>query len=373
MKISILTGFDGSCPHWPEGVTRQDDRTFVLRPSHRKLPGVSEEAPGMGSRFSTRIMNSDRKTLSVTIIADWETAARTCHHDLGYVRHGMEKEWTMIPGQRNGATVEYRLDVRPGVTHLGLYPEYNYEQCRKFIVNLKRRGVDIRAIGQSREKRDLWLICLPSSNPAAVNFLLQVRDHAYETAGSYCAEGVVDFLLSGDALSQYLCSKFNVFIAPMTNPDGVYNGMSRLTWEKGADLNRVHTVADEAHTVLKHALDEVCPAVYMNIHNWTDKFMDGLLCNEQTVADLIRRHMPDDTLHYKHWFVQTLADWLNENKMTTVPDKYESWKGYCREQFGAMAVCCEFPWFALDTAAMRKKGVQAFISLALTAIEERKL
>ena len=75
--------------------------------------------------------------------------------------------------------------------------------------------------------------------------MIMARNHAYESAGNYCIDGMVDFLLSRDSLAEYLLTKFSFHILQMTNPDGVYKGLSRLSSPKGADLNRLVTVPNK--------------------------------------------------------------------------------------------------------------------------------
>ena len=123
--------------------------------------------------------------------------------------------------------MEYHLLLAPGLTHLGLFPEYNVEQLTGFVRELRRQGVSVELVGRSRERRPIWMINFKSPNPKAMPFFIQARDHAYETAGSYSAEGVARFLAADDPMARYLREKFSVHIMPMTNPDGVYNGMSQ--------------------------------------------------------------------------------------------------------------------------------------------------
>ncbi len=380
MQVEVLTGFDGSSPYADAGVRWESERQVVLRPGLRRVAGRSEEAPGAGSRFSTRLRNVSGAAAPLTVVADWEAPGRVGGHDLGYWRPEGAAEWTMIPGHRRGATrIEYALEVPPGTTELGLYPEFNCGACDAFVTDCARRGVGTEVIGKSREGRDLWLLTLPSPNAEARPFFFQARDHAYETAGSYAVLGVVDFLLGGAPLARYLRSKFRVHIVPMTNPDGVYNGMSRLTWEQGADMNRVQTVPDPAHDALQTAIDCVRPVVHMNLHNWTSKFTDGLLANDASIAERILVHLPADSAHHKRWQVESTADYIRKAGWADLPPEVVrekrrqawSWKNYCQEQFGAVGVNFEFPWFALDTAAMRAKGARAFAALALAAIDEK--
>lgn len=381
MSVEIITGFDGASPYSNAGVKRESENRAVVLPSLRRMPGNSEEAPGAGSRLNVRLQNKTGKTQSFTVVADWEKPTRLSGHDIGYLHAGDGGGWRMIPGFRRGTTrIEYQLDLLPGVTGLGLFPEFNYTACKEFIADCKTRGADVEIIGQSREKRDMWMLSLPSANKDARPFFLQARDHAYESAGSYSVLGIVHFLLGTSAPADYIRSKFNIFIVPMTNPDGVYNGMSRLTWEQGADMNRINTVPDAAHDALQAAIDRVRPVVHMNIHNWTNKFVDGLLANDQPIAEKILTHMPADNAHFKRWKVETTADYIRNAGWDKLPEDEIrekrragwSWKNYCQENFDAVGVNFEFPWFGLDTAAMQAKGVRAFCALALAAIEERK-
>ena len=373
MSLEILTGFDGSCPHSRRGVKRDRKGHFTLYPWVRKTKGINEEVAGCGSRLSTRIRNKGSRTLKTVLTVDWSTDKRTGGHDLGYIRREGEDEWTMIPGVRSGSIVKYHLEVPAGVMELGLYPEYNCSMCRQYVKRLESLGVEVEKIGKSRQKREIWQISFPSKNRKAGNFFIQARDHAYETAGSYCVEGVTDFLVSGLPLANYLRSKFNIYIVPMTNPDGVYNGMSRLTWERGADMHGSHAQRDAAHETLKRAVDKVRPLVHMNIHSWTHKFVDGLLANEQNILEHILEHMPADHAHYKRWHLQTPTAWLKAREKRINHEARKNWKDYVREEFNAIGVIFEFPWFMRNTADMREMGRRAFIALALAVIEEESL
>ncbi|MDW7656214.1 MAG: M14 family zinc carboxypeptidase [Bacillota bacterium] len=284
-----------------------------------------------------------------------------------------DSDWVMVTGIILETTVVFDLDIPSGISQFGLFPEYNYAAYLNLIESLHDKPVEIEKVGSSREMRDILLLHVRSENAGARDFFIQARDHSYETAGSYCIEGILDFLLSEDPVCHYIRSKFSFHILPMSNPDGVYNGMSRLTWERGANMNRVHTEADKAHDALKKAIDSVKPFVHMNIHNWTIRSIDGLLANDRCIADRICSYMPDDAAHYKKWVIETREDFCKSKNVPVVPVEDLSWKDYCYEHFGARGVTFEFPWFTLNTAAMKRKGKQALIALALSVIEEDRL
>ncbi len=401
-EVEVITGFDGSCPHSTEGV-RQDGRAvWTVFPNHRAMSGLGEEgAPGGGSRLSVRLRNQGGTAAEFTLIADWGTEKRIQHHDIGFIRNDDAAEWTMIPGFRDGAKIAYRLKLDPGVTHLGLCPEYNYSQCAAWVESMRGKGVAVGKAGCSRENRDIWLLQWKSPSKTAKNLLVHARDHAYETAGSYCVEGIGDFLNSECPISQYIRSKFNVWINPMTNPDGVHNGMSQRTWERGPRLDAAFRDQDEpdsAYDAIKNTINKLKPDVFLTMHNWTDKFGDGLLYGEsEGIAQEIQRRMPDDTAHFKKWkAVQGSYQKLKEMRLTDFKKYHDTfiapgggkesdyivssltklssmWTSYCEERFGTTALACEFPWFALNTEEMREKGKRFFQALALSVVEKENL
>jgi Zinc carboxypeptidase len=368
----VLTDFDGASP-CSQVAVKKTETGYLFFPGYRKQKGVDEEQRGGGARFSTRIVNDSDKDIKFEALVDWESESRIRNRDIGFIRHESEEEWIMIPGKCKGSTASYNIILKPGTTHLGLYPAYNYEKYLEFISRMKKDGVKVELMGKSREDRDIHLVRIGKIDRSLPNFLIQARDHAYETAGSYCVEGIADFLLSGNELASYILSKFNVYILPMTNVDGVYNGMSRLTWEKGANLNREFTGADGAWDAIKKTIDRLKPAGYMNIHNFQDKFTDGLYVNEERIAETFQRFMKADTEHCKSWEICTHSDFLRINDVMSCPPEHRSWKNYVKNNFNGIAITFEFPWFMMNSASMREKGKKAFIAHVLTVIEDKKL
>ena len=377
MSIKIIAGFDGSSPHSDAGVRQDGENRFTVYPSWRKVAGIDEESIGNGSRFYIKIKNDSSQTAGVFISADWETSKRIEHHDYGFIRHESEEEWTQVVGITNGNTkINYNLNIKPGVTELGLVPAYNVEKLTSSLNELREKGLKVETVGKSGQGRNLSLISIPSENKNALNFFIQARDHAYETAGSYCVEGIIDFLLGDSHDSKLLRDRFNFFIMPMTNPDGVFSGLSRLTYENGFNNDRLYWnngPGPEGKTLIQ-TLDRIQPAAYMNIHNYAMKFIDGLLtCESSDFVKKIIRRLPADHEHHKEWFIMTDEEWCKRNNYKEYPKNCWGGKNYCKDKFGTLSVIFELPWFGRNTAIMKERGVKALTAFAHTAIEELKI
>jgi hypothetical protein len=187
---------------------------------------------------------------------------------------------------------------------------------------------------------------------------------------------MVAFLTSAAFMAKYLRSKYHFHIMPMANPDGVGMGLSRLTHERGLNLDRIYwnEGAGPEVGILLQILDRLQPKVYMNIHNYAIKFIDGLLTpNSHEFVDKILQHLPADAAHYRRWFIVTDKEWFEKNHVTEYPRDCLGGRQYCKDKFGALAVVFEFPWFGRNTALMREKGVAALTALGLAAVEELKL
>lgn len=368
MSVRILVGHDGSCPHVKRGVVPEGARTF------RILPDIDlrEPLPG-GARMNVRLKNTGSRRYRVAVTVDWQGSHRAVNYDMGFVRHRDEQEWTQVKGHRRRNIVRFNLSVRPGLTEFGLYPAYNYRTYCTFMRRLEKSGAQVKRLAMSREKREVWLATFPALTKNARHFVVQARDHAYETAGSFCIEGIATFLASDDPVARFLRSKFTVVLIPMTNPDGVYNGFTRFTRENGTDMNRMITRPDPVHRALKRRIDALRPFVHLNLHNWQKKNLDGLLCYHTDTARRFEELLPADQAHEKKWLVETIQDYLTARKLTAIPETAKSWKDYCTETFDGEGMVLEFPWYQRTTADMRQKGADAFKAMALAVIEKHGL
>ena len=362
-KLKIITGFDGASPFSADGVTENQDGTFEVRPSWRSEPGISEEALGCGSRFSIKVENCTEHNQQFDCFINWqdENQCRLKYHDFVMVLFPDSDEWEIVMVKLRDSGAELSIQLPPGITHIGTSPWYGYQTAVDYV-NSKYglTGVTTFSAGRSNEGREIPVLLLDyPADGEKQDVMIIARNHAYESAGSFCIEGMVDELLSGSTEAQALLKKYRLHFLPMTNPDGVYNGISRLTAPNGADLNRSIKQDDAAWQALKNYIDKIKPQYLLNIHHWMDKEKDGLLTNTKEDAEHFKALMPDLVEDKHYWMLEWTQLYLDQHGFDTCPEECKSWKDYTLENFGTLAITLEFPWFNRTTARMREIGRQA--------------
>ncbi len=363
--LRIITGFDGACPFSRKGISTLPDGVCEIKPSWRPAPGLGEEAIGGGSRFSVKVENPGLAHKLFRCYINWEDDAqiRLRFHDWVCVLFpGAGESWVAYPAQLRPPGAYIEISLPPGVTHIGMSPYYGYGMGLEYLHGKAGTdGAEYLSAGNSEEGRNIPVLVLHPSRDCveAADVVIVARNHAYESAGNFCCEGMIDFLTSGASEAERLRKNYRFHFLPLTNPDGVYNGMGRLTSPRGADLNRSRKQDDAAWYSLKNYLDLVRPSMFINIHNWMSKDTDGLLGNSREFTEKFSELMPDMHRDGKYWYQDWIELYLKRRNLKVVPDQDKSWKDYVLENFGGTAVCLEFPWFGRSCARMREIGLQS--------------
>jgi hypothetical protein len=362
IAIKIITDFDGASPSSERGVIQHGDGDFEVCPSWRKAVGIGEEAIGGGSSFSIRVENTASSPRPFRCYINWQDTAglRLKYHDVVYILLPDRSEWETVYGKLHQGGVNLELSLNPGITHIAASPWYGYTTaCNYLHTKVKHSEVELLSIGRSEENRDIPALIIDNHIAAKSNVLVMARNHAYESAGSFCLEGMIDWLLTDTEITRKLKNQHRFHFLPMTNPDGVFNGMSRLTSPQGADINRCRVQNDEAWHSLKNYLDQVKPAFLLNVHNWMFKTEDGLLANEKSTAEKFRQLMPDQAQDGHVWRLEWTDLFLQTRNLKTCPPEFESWKDYTKKHYATLAITLEFPWFNRSTRRMREIGCQS--------------
>lgn len=371
--VRIVVGFDGSCPHNPAGVKQEGPNRFRILPSWRSSPGIDEEAVGRSTRLGFKVVNARQAAATVELLIDWQyhdappkdrpsfssVDEFMSYRDFVVVRCPSSKKWRTVMADVTDSVGHVRIEAPPGETEIHWHPPYNYAQSEEFVDSLRSHPlVKVEKIGESPEKRNLWMLQITDASPRSKkNFLIRARVHPYESASSYCMEGMVRWLLSDEAYAAAAMREYVFYVIPMANPDGVHNGLGALTAPRGADVCFIPYKPDAVNLPLKQAIDRVRPDVAIDLHNWQNKHTDGLLGLHPIIRERFVRYMPDQLEFGKQWTIRDPSPLPSK-----VPEK-ELLRTYCERNFDAVAVAFEFPWFGRTSDDMLATGRKALWSL----------
>jgi hypothetical protein len=112
------------------------------------------------------------------------------------------------------------------------YP-YTFTHLNSYINSIMGNPyINIQIPGYSQGGKPIYLFKITNSNiPASgkKRILMHARTHPAETPSSFLIEGMINFLLTGTQEVSNILSKFEFYIFPMQNVDGVIAGNYRST------------------------------------------------------------------------------------------------------------------------------------------------
>jgi murein tripeptide amidase MpaA len=177
-------------------------------------------------------------------------------------------------------------------------------------------AVAVTSIGRSHEGRELPLLRV--GNPQTpMRILIRARAHPWETGGSWVIEGLMEALLSAQAVHARRLEHLAFDVLPMANPDGVAAGRSRFN-AAGMDLNRGWLESADARLAPENAALERWVTArqaegtrfgfFLDLHNdHYGKIHAGLPAGDPEAFDrLVRRY--EALLKAHTWFTEGLVN-----------------------------------------------------------------
>ncbi len=349
LNLHVFTNFDGAPP---EGrVLRRGNDFFDIK--------AFSETDSEALRLEIGIENRAETGEAIELQINWPSVPFSDLRDCFYWSHERSDDWIPVVGETIPGRSTIHMEIPSGWGLFCLQPRYGVEDLEKYIYRLKSPFVTADAFGESEYSRQLTLLRI--GNPGGRRFLFTARNHPDESAGSFCIEGMIDFLISNDPLAQYARREMSFNFIPMTNPDGVADGMSRYSSVNGADMNRTpdwnranrrNYKDDVVLNACFACYDELRPNIFINLHSNLLRFKDTIRAADAGVIERFTRFMPDQIEYGKTW--EKLID--PQQDMPT---------GYCAEKFGTVPLLLTIPWFMRNAAAMRETGKQIIKSLIL--------
>jgi hypothetical protein len=377
-----LTGHvDGGNPRHASRIHREGADAFRVLPTWEGDPTTV-----YGLAFAVAVENVAATAKPISVRVDWGTSAHIKYKSTYYLNREGEEDWTELEASVDGQVASVAFNAQPGVSYLGLAPMYDYSTYLAFVDVLgQRREAEVRLAGKSREGREIWHVQAPPRGAVdAEPMFFACRNNACESGGNFMIEGMLRFLLSGEPDAVDLRRRFTFHFLPMTNPDGVVNGLERVTaLENGADLGRMNTAADPAHDAIRACLEAVRPTVFVNLHNWMIPDVDGLLCNDELyarrLAELLVPLGASPKRYHREWYSDEIAEVEERGDDTLYPagglaelhkQSGGTWKDFCRERFGARGMEVEFPWHGRTVDDMRQLGTALLKAVCVIRLGE---
>jgi hypothetical protein len=366
-KLTVTGHFDGGNPRPASRIREDEPGVFTVMPTWERSPMHS-----YGLAFAVMVTNPGAQPVHLTVNVDWGTPEHMQYKGFYYVNREGDEDWTEIKASLSGAVAKVSFDAEPGVSCLSLSPMYNYSTYLAFADALgERTDAEVALAGKSRQGREIWRIQIPPKQASGAEPVVFIsRNNACETSGNFMIEGMVRLLLSGTPEVAELTKLFTFHFLPMTNPDGVHDGLERDTAVKdGAWIGRVNANPDPAHDAIRKTLELVRPAVFVNLHNWMMNDVDGLLCNEELYAKRLSELLPRLGKYprrwHREWYSADATEVEDRGDGTVYPlsrlselhkESGGTWKDFCRETFGSRAMAVEFPWRGRTVEDMRDLG-----------------
>lgn len=298
MAIRVEVVRDGGNPQQPSAIERLGANRFRVRP-------YSEDGDANYKfALNVRLANDGHEPDPVALEVDWADEEYMEARRFLYVGSG--DHWRLTPTVLSGPVSTANLLLSPGECSVGLSPAYGLSDYETWAAESSAAAYRRRVAGLSNEGREIHAYELGDGGIAV---LVTGRYHPYETASSFCLEGMMDWLAGSGAEQEALLSQHTFTFVPLPNPDGVFAGLCKRTAVHGVDLSHEGAQGrDGTNRVLLGIIDAVRPQAFLDIHGWMYLEQDGLHYLDDGLGERFATHLADHPLFVGNKWKGTTGD-----------------------------------------------------------------
>jgi len=298
MSVRIQIVRDGGNPQQPSAIEQPSANRLRVRP-------YSEDGDANYKfALNIRLVNHGTESEPVALEVDWADEHYMEARRFLYVGSG--DHWRLTPTVLSGSVSTANLLLSPGECSVGLSPAYGLGEYEPWATGTSAAAYRRRVAGHSNEGREIHAYELGAG---ARRILVTGRYHPYETASSFCLEGMMDWLARPGAEQEALLAGHTFTFVPLPNPDGVHQGLCKRTAVGGVDLSHEGALGlDATNRTLLGVIDDVRPQGFLDVHGWMYLEQDGLHFLDAGLGDRFAAHLDKHPLFVGNKWKGTSGD-----------------------------------------------------------------
>jgi hypothetical protein len=341
--------FPGANPNTAERISLTGGR-LVVRP-------FAEDRAGPAYTFMLRFRLIVDEPGPVVIEVDWAEPSYMHLRTSIHFAQADSSDWHVLTGTVIDETrCEFMFDQPPGTYEISLSPTYDLDRLRRLAEDCGD-AVDVRVVGETGDAAGVHSFRLGGGAGERPVIVAVGRVHPYETAGSYCLEGVIRRYAGDPEYAERLTRGFDWVVVPVASPEGVRKGFCRYSGSGGYGYDNCREVGpDDPFVLLLSELRTRNEVVgYLDIHNWMHQDRDGI--SYANCLDMLRfrRLLNAERPHDKPW--------LGKRGRMCMARKT---RGVMRvmQRAGAFCLALEYPWGGRTAEGMAGLGQASALAFA---------
>jgi hypothetical protein len=342
--LEVTGNFDGGNPQDQEYILPIGENGYSI------FPYSEDEDPVYKFRLDLKIKKQAAEEGRLLLLFDWKDERYIQYRSRLYLK-SPGRDWNGLDGKVEGSTITLSFSPPPGETYVTLNPKYDY---RDYLTLVTRCANSERFMTQllytTEGGKELWMV-ESRQGDEQMKILVTARAHPYETGGSYCVDGFLEHLLEDGGMRHF--PKF--FVLPMLSPDGVCDGLCKLSAKNGEDIARSSNRENPMVDSLFSLVDKVQPHFILDFHSWMLPNENGLYYEKpgwmKTFARLMKKKGHCD----RGWRLGT------QRRFFAQPPSGMKW--YAKQRFGTRCMTVEYPWFERTVPSMKSLGIDTVMSV----------